>query len=151
MKKCFKCNKVKPLSEFYVHRMMADGHLGKCKDCAKTDVEKRLETCKLDPEWMVKERARCRKKSEQYRALGMSFAKRKQSTTRKYRNNNRLKTRVHTVAACAVKRGAIKRLIACERCGASGVRLEKHHEDYSKPLSVVWLCCKCHGITKRKS
>jgi ribosomal protein S27AE len=32
--------------------------------------------------------------------------------------------------------------LPCEKCGA--VKVDAHHDDYSKPLQVRWLCRACH-------
>ena len=35
----------------------------------------------------------------------------------------------------------------CEKCGAR--KVEAHHEDYSKPLDVNWLCTKHHAAADK--
>jgi hypothetical protein len=56
----------------------------------------------------------------------------------------------------AVKNGELVKPLACEDCerAVESRQLHGHHEDYSKPLEVEWLCAKCHkdrhgGMTKR--
>lgn len=63
MKICFKCNQPRPLSEFYKHPKMEDGHLNKCKDCTKADSEARRLVKMQDPEWVAKEAERHRIKA----------------------------------------------------------------------------------------
>lgn len=62
--------------------------------------------------------------------------------------DTRMKLRVRGQCAWAIKSGKLTRL-PCESCGAT--KSEAHHEDYSKPLEVKWLCRKCHGAAHRKS
>ncbi len=45
----------------------------------------------------------------------------------------------------AVKTGKIVRPKVCSRCSKEGV-IDAHHEDYSKPLDVTWICRRCHNI-----
>lgn len=64
---CFKCGKTLPLDEFYTHSRMENGHLGKCKSCTRADTKKRTDALKLNPEWIEKEKARCREKEKRLR------------------------------------------------------------------------------------
>jgi hypothetical protein len=43
----------------------------------------------------------------------------------------------------AVQQGLLEKAEACERCGKKK-KLLAHHDDYSKPLEVKWLCWGCH-------
>jgi len=152
MKRCFKCGVEKPISEFYRHPMMADGHLGKCKACACKDVSENIRLKKLDPNWIAKERDRCRKKTKRARSLGLcqeSPEKRKQRVLDwevKYPH----KRKAQYAAGNAYRDGRLVKPKSCHHCGKSRVRLQKHHPDYNFPLVVEWVCCPCHGIAHRK-
>jgi hypothetical protein len=53
------------------------------------------------------------------------------------------KVKIHGIVAKAVKSGELEKPDVCSECGVGG-RIQGHHEDYDKPLEVIWLCQKCH-------
>lgn len=132
MKRCFKCGVEKPLEDFYRHRMMADGHLGKCKDCTKLDMRVDRQT-----------KPRVREYDRQRATLPHRIAQARRITTA-WRKKHPERAAAHLKAG----RAKLEKPALCEGCGLSR-RLEKHHHDYSKPLLVVWLCKPCHAIADK--
>lgn len=130
MKKCFKCNLSKELFNFYKHPGMKDGYLNKCKECNKKDVK---ENYSLKREQYSKYE-NLRNKSENRR-------KSKALYLIKYRLNNQDKNKARALVGRAIKAKKLVKL-PCENCG--NIKVQAHHDDYSKPLEVKWLCFKCH-------
>ena len=59
----------------------------------------------------------------------------------RYRKKYPEKLRARQMIQAQVRAGEIEKLNCL--CGAKGT--QAHHEDYSKPLEVIWLCSTCHG------
>jgi transposase-like protein len=45
----------------------------------------------------------------------------------------------------ALGKGAIIKSSVCEKCNRSSSRIHGHHDDYSQPLTVRWMCSHCHS------
>jgi ribosomal protein S27AE len=65
----------------------------------------------------------------------------------------RFRANARAYANTYLRRGKLQRK-PCERCGSDSA--EMHHDDYSRPLDVRWLCRSCHvdahgGSTKAPS
>jgi hypothetical protein len=56
----------------------------------------------------------------------------------KQKQNSRL------ILANALRNNKILKPDKCSSC-LEKKKVEGHHEDYSKPLDVIWLCRKCHS------
>jgi hypothetical protein len=129
-KKCFKCGEEKPIDEFYKLKTMADGHLNKCKECTRLDVStnyraKRHHYAHYEKQrWLRTER---REKAKEYQ--------------RHTRANSPEKFKATCVVNNALRDGKLEKK-PCEVCGSE--KSQAHHDDYSKPLDVIWLCRKHH-------
>jgi hypothetical protein len=129
-KECFKCKTIKPLEEFYKHPYMADGHVNKCKECNKNDAtshrNKNIEK--------VREYDRARGKIPERLKAQVEI-------TRAWRAEDSRRSVAHVAVSKAIRSGLLVRM-PCIRCGKE--KTEAHHEDYDKPLEVMWLCTPCH-------
>ena len=132
-KTCFKCNKEKPIEDFYAVSTMADGHLNKCKECTILDVKSRTI---LSSEYVRRYDAERAKRPER-----IAYST---QHTRKWRTDNPEKYKAQNALNNALRDGKIDRPEQCEICGKTK-KLQAHHYDYSLPLDVIWLCAECHG------
>lgn len=150
-KRCFKCGRILPIEMFYAHSKMADGHLNKCKDCTKEGVRKnRSNKIKYYRDY-DKSRASDEKRvasTRRYRSSDKAKAAHVKRNAR-YRERNSEKYNAHKKLTAAVDCGRITRPTKCSDCGSFG-KVEAHHEDYSRPLDVLWLCGPCHRLRHRK-
>lgn len=70
--------------------------------------------------------------------------------TKKDRHKRPLNHAARSFVYAAIKEGILVRPDQCSRC-LKKCRAEAHHEDYMKPLEVIWLCRSCHGKEHRKT
>lgn len=155
-KLCFKCGESKPLSHFYKHSEMADGHVNKCIECNKTDVRKnraknigyyteydRQRGRDITSERVQKQRA----KAKTPEAIAKNTILKRISADR-YPHKKACRTKFGN----AVRDGHLLRPECCEHCGKI-CRSQGHHSSYSleMALMVTWLCTTCHGSIHRLS
>lgn len=142
MKTCYKCKKRKSTGEFRKDRSRPDGLQSACKTCqnaAKAEYIKspkgRAANARRMARYLEKAIEKRREYNKKYRQTDAGKASRLRT-----RLKNRLLGRINIYAA--VQRKLEKQ--PCERCGSS-VRVHAHHDDYSRPLDVMWLCPKHHA------
>ena len=140
-KYCRGCPRFLLLGEFYKHPQMGDGHLNFCKDCIKHNVSARY--------WRDVENSReyenCRHKR---RLADSGYIAHLRERVRKYRRINPHKHVAHQMVSKALLSGAILRG-SCEVCGTTEY-VHAHHDDYSRPLDVKWLCAADHKARHRE-
>jgi len=155
-KVCRKCGEEKPVSEYYPHPQMTDGHLNYCKTCIRAGVQ--VHRSKNIDRIRAYDRARGlteerRKKNKEYMARlkredPVRYGEMRRRTTTRYRENHPEKYSAHILTDKAIADGEIVQG-PCEICGTTN-NIIAHHDDYSFPLRVRWFCEVHHKALHRQ-
>ncbi len=128
MKKCTRCGEEKPFSEFQKRKASKDGLNAACKKCLSDYDKSRA---------MLPHRVKAR---EEYSKTD-AFKRSRYKTTKAYRKKNPNKTKAHRKIQYEISTGNLTKK-PCEICGTENTHA--HHDDYSRPLDIRWLCSNHH-------
>jgi ribosomal protein S27AE len=141
MKKCRICKNDKPEDDFY------SGH-ARCKGCyIKVVKEYRFENIDKIREY-DKGRANIPKRVEARLRYSKSEVGKLSSTKAKaaWSNTNLIKRAASITVGNAVRDGKLVKPTSCADCGSAAEIIHGHHDDYAYPMTVRWLCSKCHRL-----
>jgi ribosomal protein S27AE len=130
MKTCTKCKEEKEIKCFSANNKSKDGRAWWCKKCVNDHTTLRYQANRT----ARKEYEKMRDKQPHRKKLVLEKNKRQ---AKKHREKFRARDKTYK----AIKSGALVRQ-PCQACGDP--KVEAHHDDYSKPLDVRWLCHKHH-------
>lgn len=145
---CKVCGVTSDVAEFYKSVNV------RCKECHKAKVrENRAEKAdyyQTYDAYRYQNDPKVKKRHKRYAKSPAGIASLGKAR-RKWIDNNAEKRAAHTILGNAVRDGRVEKPEGCQNCGATGVRIEGHHQDYAKPLDVDWLCRSCHVMTHREN
>ena len=130
-KYCSRCKKTLSIDLFSCNKKTKDNLQTWCKCCNKeyNDVYKKSDM-----------KSKSNKKYTRTSAGKMARSK----NNKKHKELNPIKHRARQLLNNAVLNGSVVKPIRCEICSNCTGVIDGHHEDYTKPLEVVWCCHKCH-------
>ena len=176
MKKvCTGCKEEKNFEEFGKAKKGLFGLDQKCKACCKARSKLTVSSKeaienkkKYKSEWQKKKRpllnARLRERyvnnieherelanARQKKYMASEKGKAKHNETKKlYEKENPEKIKAQRKVRSAIKSGKLIRPEICDVCKREG-NIAAHHEDYNKPLEVIWMCQYCHLYHHQRS
>ena len=127
---CTKCKELKSIDNFAFIKKGRPLRIPMCRSCTK----------KTNSEYRSSEHGKA--------VIRRQFKRRYNKHADEYINKatDRYFKKPEAVRAAAQARYALKKGLiekkACENCSSD--KVEMHHDDYSRPLEIRWLCRSCH-------
>lgn len=171
LKVCYTCKAEKDLNDFHKNHCW-------CKECNKIYCRKKYDPEKekirkkiayeKNPE-SIKEKRRIKQKKyaeknkekhleyhrlyqRERRSLGLEKIADKEKlnqAVKKWKKLHPQKNLAHVQTMYVLRNGLLLKPLMCEKCMKKS-KLEAHHEDYTKPLEIIWCCKSCHGLLDRE-
>jgi len=139
-KKCKTCGEEKLLTDFYAHTKMRDGYRNQCKVC----VCARTRQYALDHPEHTRAVQKIRDAKPERRATREIYRQ-------QYKKDHPHKIKAGSAVNNAVRAGKLIKPEQCECCKREADLIHGHHEDYKKPLDVMWLCPTCHAARHKEA
>ena len=142
MKKvCKQCGVEQRVMDYY--RSSTGGFMAICKGCHRSNVKAHREANADHYREFDRQRANLPHRVEARAAYAQTPEGRAALArgSKAWAKRNPLKKAASTAVANAIRDGRLTR----QPCEACGDKAQAHHDDYSKPLDVRWLCTKHHA------
>lgn len=149
LRSCSRCGQVKPPAMFY---LLGDGSAARHRWCKACQIAERTERRANDRDKARAEyrAAHVRNREKRLSDMREYYQRRKHQANARRAERYALQMRARSAVWYAMSTGRLARPSECECC-LEARSVEAHHEDYTKPLEVVWLCRQCHGKKHRKA
>ncbi len=148
MKKCNRCLEIKPFDDFSRDKNKKDGFSTLCKKCRSESFAKYRQ--KNRDILLIKNREYSKNNAEKLAEYQRQYRKNNpekvKAINKKSRDKDLRKLRARQRVRMRVYRGTMQKL-PCQVCGDP--KSQAHHQDYNKPLEVIWLCQKHHQMLHR--
>jgi hypothetical protein len=144
-KQCTICKSFRTRDSFCSYYKSKDGLNDRCRDCIKERDKIRWDKLRSDEEWHKEYLKKLLVRGEEDRLQGKK-TKYNPEWSSKYVKDP-IKSKARQIMSNAITSG---RLVPepCVVCGEE--KTEGHHEDYSRPLDIIWLCRTHHKEIHRK-
>lgn len=134
---CRRCGKFIPLSEFVKCSARPRGYGYHCKQC---DVKRSIG---YNASHYDAHKKRVRQSSKRkylpYRKMVLDFLEKIHAKEFNFQTN----VNPYSVVRQAIKKGVLVKPKHCEICQKEKP-IKAHHENYARPLDVIWVCNQCH-------